>query len=127
MIKLPEMTTNKNGVAWLAEEIKRLEQKEAMQKQLLKQLGQDTMQSLKPSSLVKSAIGSIASSKSRQHTILDTSLGIGAGLLARKWYVGVSKNIFKKLAGIVIQNLTTGLVAKKMPAVRDKISSLRSK
>ena len=118
---------NKKGSAWLAGEIKQLEQQEAMQTAALKQLGHETLQSLKPSSLVESAIGSFTASKNLQHNLLDTSLGIGAGLLARKWYVGASKNMFKKLAGFVLQNITTGMVAKKMPDVRDKISSLRTK
>jgi len=121
------MTTSKNGAAWLADEIKLLEQREARQTELLKKMGNETLQSLKPSSLVKSAIGSITASKNLQHNILDTSLGIGAGLLARKWYVGASRNIFKKLAGFVLQNITTGVIAKKMPGVREKISSLRTK
>lgn len=121
------MTTEKNGSTWLAAAIKNLEQKEAMQMELLKQQGHETLQSLKPSSLVRSAISSVATSKNLQHNIVDTSIGIGAGLLARKWYQGGSKNIFKKLAGFMLQNLTTGIVAKKMPDVREKISSLRTK
>lgn len=121
------MTTNKNGAAWLANEIKLLEEKEFMQMELLKQQGRETLQSLKPSSLVKSAISSVTMSKNLPQNIIDTSLGIGAGLIAKKWYLGASKNIFKKIAGFVLQNITTGLVAKKMPAVREKISSLRTK
>lgn len=121
------MTIEKNGTAWLAAEIKNLEQKEIMQMELLKQQGHETLQSLKPSSLVRSAITSVTASKNLQQNIIDTSLGIGAGLLARKWYQGSSKNIFKKLAGFLLQNITTGIVAKKMPDVREKISSLRTK
>lgn len=121
------MTTNKKGTAWLADEIKRLEQKEFLQMEMMKQLKQDTLHSLKPSSLVKSAISGIMSQKNTKHTILRTSLSIGAGLLASNWYIGASKNIFKKLAGFALQKLTTGLVAKKMPGITDKISSLRTK
>lgn len=121
------MTTKKNSSGWLVEEIRRLEQKEAMQINLLKLQGQETLHSLKPSSLVKSALGTVATSKDFKKNVIDTSLGIGAGLLARKWYVGASKNIFKKLAGFLLQNITTGVVTKKMPAVRERISSFTTK
>lgn len=119
--------TNKGGSAWLAEEISQLEQKELMQRELLKSQLHQTVESLKPSSLVKSAFNSITSAKNFKSNVLDTSLGIGAGLLAKKWYLGASRNIFKKLAGFVLQNITTGLVTKKMPGIREKISSLRTK
>lgn len=121
------MTTKKNNSGWLIEEIRRLEQKETMQINLLKLQGHEILQSLKPSSLVKSALGTVVISKGLKKNVIDTSLGIGAGLLARKWYVGASKNIFKKLAGFILQNITTGVITKKMPAVREKISSFTTK
>jgi hypothetical protein len=121
------MTTNKNGAAWLAEQIELLQQKETLQTKRLKYYAGETVQSLKPFELVKSAISGIATSPNFKQNILDTSIGIGAGLIARKWYVGTSDNIFKKIAGFLLQNITTAIVAKKMPGVRDKISHTDTK
>lgn len=114
------MTTNQPGAAWLADELLKLEQKEKQLKDLLKHQSQEMVESLKPLALMKSAVGTIASSKNMQRNILDTSLGIGAGLLAKNWYIGASRSIFKKLTGFIIQKITTGFVTKKMPAVRKK-------
>lgn len=121
------MTIKQNGAAWLTEQIKQLKEKEALQHQMLKDEANALLQSLKPASLVKSAVSSIANSKNLTQNIVDTSLGIGAGLLAKKLYLRGSKNIFKKLAGFVLQNVTTGLVSRKMPDIREKISSLNTK
>lgn len=121
------MTTSRNGAAYLNEQIKALEEKEAVQTLLLKQYARETADSFKPSSMIKSAFGSVASSKHLQQNILDTSLGIGAGLIARKVYERGSKNIFKKLVGFVLQNLTTGFISKKMPGIREKIAAIQTK
>lgn len=120
------MTTKTTGAVYLSEQIKLLEEKEAAQTAILKMYVAEMLESIKPSSLFKSAVKEVVGSKDLQQNILDTSVGIGAGLLARKLYQGASKSIFKKLAGFVLQNLTTGIVTKKMPGIREKISNLQA-
>lgn len=117
------MTTDKKGAAWLAAEIKQLEDKESLQQLLFREQVKQTLESLKPSSMVKSAFHSVTAGKNFKGNLVNASIGIGAGLLAKKWYMGASKSIFKKVAGWALQKITTRVVTSKLPAIiRNKFS-----
>ena len=118
------MKHNITNMADLTQKIKELEAVEAMQIAGIKLQKQEILEGLRPSALIKNAFNEITSSKEIQHNAIDTSLGIGAGLLARKLFTLNSKNIFRKMTGFALQFITTSLVAKKMPVIRGKISEL---
>ena len=105
----------------LDKKIKELEIVEARQLADIKEQFSVVKQSLRPSSLVKQAFNDIKGSKKIQRNALDTSVGMGAGFLARKIITFNSKNILRKLTGYALQYITTKLVTKKMPGIRGKI------
>jgi hypothetical protein len=112
------------SMADLAEKIKELEALEKRQMAGIKVQMQEISEDLKPAVLVKNAFNEIAGNTNLKHTIIDTSLGIGAGFLARKLFTSNSKNIFRKMTGYALQLIATNIVTKKMPVMREKITDL---
>lgn len=111
-------------MADLAVRIQEMELKEAIQLAGIKAQCVELTECLKPSKLVKNAFNGILGSKSVQHTIIDTSLGLGAGWAVNKILTRNSKNIFRKMTGYALQLITTSLITKKMPEIREKITEL---
>lgn len=95
-----------------------LEMLEERQTVFLKDQLAITLHSLRPSSLVRSAVGDIVSSPAIQKNILDTSLSMGAGWVAKKIVGFNSPGIFRKLAGFIIQKAVTKIAAKKISRLR---------
>ncbi|MBL0357625.1 MAG: hypothetical protein IPP72_12425 [Chitinophagaceae bacterium] len=109
----------------LAIQIKELEAVETEQMALLKTQALKVLEGFKPTSILKSTIAEIASSKDLKAGAVDISLGMGAGWLVRKAFQANSKNIFRKLTGFVLQTITTSIITRKMPVLRQKISDLQ--
>ncbi len=114
----------KNGIANMTdldERIKQLEALQAVQLTALKIQSRELMEDLKPSALLKTAFKDVVSSKAVKSDVMNTSIGMGAGWVARKLFTFNSKNLFRKVAGYALQYITTNLVTKKIPAIKDKI------
>jgi hypothetical protein len=108
----------------LAVRIHQLEEEEKQKTAALKTQVTVVLDGFRPSSLLKSAVSEIATSKSLREGAIDTSIGLGAGWLVRKIYQANSKSIFKKLTGFILQSLTTGFVTGKIPEIRQKVADL---
>lgn len=117
----------KNNVATmtdLAVKIRELEVTEAIQLASIKAQAYELSQRLKPSALIKTAFNDIIGSKNLQRNALDTSLGLGAGWVARKIFARNSTNMFRKMTGYILQLIITSLATKKIPRLREKMSDL---
>jgi hypothetical protein len=106
----------------LAKKISELEAVETIQCAALFAQANKLRNDIRPSSLLKSAFAGLTSSKTLQHGAIDTSLGLGAGWLVKKLVQSGSKNIFRRLAGTVLQTVATGIFTSKMPLIRQKIT-----
>lgn len=106
----------------LAKRITELEAVETMQRTALFAQANVLRNHIRPSSILKNAFAGITSSKTLQNGAIDTSLGLGAGWLVKKLVQANSKNIFRKLAGSVLQTIATGIFTSKMPLIRQKIT-----
>ena len=106
----------------LQNRIKELQALEARQMAGLKQQVSDTAESLRPSNLVKGVFNEMAASKSLKRDALNASLGIGAGMLIKKIITYKSKGLLWKVAGFVLQAVTTTLVSKNLPNLRQNIA-----
>lgn len=95
-----------------------LEMLEERQTVLLKDQLAVTLNSLRPSSLITSAVGDVVASPAIQKNILDTSLSMGAGWVAKKIVGFNSPGVFRKLAGFLIQKAVTKIAAKKISRLR---------
>ena len=106
-------------MAGLRKRILEAEQVHAKLSAEFKQSVINVVDSISPSSLLKNALKDIGSSHELRTTVLDTAIGIGAGFLGKKLYVGNSGNVFKKVAGTAVQFLITYFVRKKIPELRE--------
>ena len=109
--------TSLNGIN---EKISELEELEARQIMAVKAHAFEISEALRPSVLVKNAFNEIFVSKNLQRNAIDTSMGIGVGWLVRRLFTINSKNIFRRMTGYALQVITTKLVTKNMPWIREK-------
>lgn len=98
--------------------ILKLEQLQAQQIIELKASGANIVDSFSPSHMLKSALKDVVQSPDLRNTAINTAIGIGAGLIGGKLYVGNSKNVFKKIAGSAVQFLIANFVRKKIPEIQ---------
>jgi hypothetical protein len=98
--------------------IRKLEQVEAQQIVELKTSVSDIIDSISPASMLKNALKDVVQSPDLRNNAINTAIGIGAGFLGKKLYIGNSKNIFKKVAGSAVQFLIANFVRKKIPEIQ---------
>ncbi len=113
-----------NTMSDLKVRIKELEALEARQVAGLKLQVHDTIEGMRPANLLKSAFNDMVGSKSLKQNAITASVGIGAGMLIKKIIMHKSKSLLGKMAGYGLQFLTTKLISKKLPALKQKIANL---
>jgi hypothetical protein len=96
----------------LQDAIQLLESEQEIKKQLLKEQFYITYESLKPLSLLKSAISELSSSPFMADDLSGTAIGLVSGYLTKKIFVGTSGSLIKKLAGSILQFGVANVVAQ---------------
>jgi len=96
-----------------------LEKLQASQLAGLQQAAAGLAENFSPSGLLKSALQDVVHSPDLRATAINAAIGLGAGYLGRKIYVGRSTNVFKKMAGSGIQFLIANFIRKKMPGIQE--------
>jgi hypothetical protein len=102
----------------LKEAIQLLESEQAVKKQLLKEQFYITYESLKPLSLLKSAINDLSSSPYLIDNLSGTAIGLVSGYLSKKIFVGASGNLIRKLLGSILQFGVANVVAKHSETIK---------
>jgi hypothetical protein len=92
--------------------IQNLEFEQEVQGQLLKEQFFLTFDSLKPANLIKNTLQDITSSPYLLDNMLGSVMGMFSGFLSKKIAVGTSHNLFRKMAGSLLQFGVTNLVAQ---------------
>ncbi len=92
-----------------------LEKVHALQMAELKMSAVGIVESFSPSNMIRGALKDVVQSPDLRNTVINTAIGIGAGFLGRKIYVGNSRNLFKKVTGSALQFLIANFVRKKIP------------
>ena len=103
----------------LESRILQLEKVQAQQMAELKMSAVGIVESFSPSNMLKSALKDVAGSPDLRSTAINTAIGIGAGFIGRKLFVGNSKNIFKKITGSAVQFVIANFVRKKIPQLQE--------
>jgi hypothetical protein len=104
----------------LREAIAALEIKSTAQQQALKERLHETTTSFKPSNLLKSAIHGFREKPKFQSSLLNSGIGLGVGLVAKRLLFGAKGGIIKKLVGKAVQLGVAKFVARKMPDIIHK-------
>ncbi len=111
---IPFSSTNELEARILA-----LEKVQAQQMAELKMSASGIIESFSPSNMLKSALNDVVHSPDVRSTVINAAIGIGAGFLGKKIYVGNSRNVFKKITGSAVQFLIANFVRKKIPVIQE--------
>ena len=90
--------------------IEALEHRKSLQEGMLTDQFHATVEHFKPMNLIKSAFHKVVEPGSTQSTILKTAGGLGAGLLAKKLFLGKSTSLLGKLAANALKIGATNTV-----------------
>jgi Ca2+/Na+ antiporter len=103
----------------LEKRIAELKELEAQQMAELKALAGTIADSVSPVGIIRSTLKDIAVSPDFRSNVINTAIGLGAGFLGRKLYVGNSKNIFRKITGSAVQFVLANFIRKKIPQIQE--------
>ncbi|MFT3909792.1 MAG: hypothetical protein QM737_10235 [Ferruginibacter sp.] len=103
----------------LDEAIIALEKKKVLQANLIREQYQQTIESITPANIIKSAFSGIMHSPEAKEGILKTAAGIGLGLLTKNLFWGRSSSLLKRFLG----NAMRVGVAKTAISNSDKIKA----
>ena len=113
------MATPFSTIHDLEARIRELEKVQTRQMAELKISAIGIVESFSPSNMLKSALKDVVHSPDLRSTAINAVIGIGAGFLGKKLYVGNSRNVFKKIAGSAVQFLIANFVRNKIPAIQE--------
>ena len=113
------MATPFSTIHDLEARIRELEKVQTRQMAELKISAFGIVESFSPSNMLKSALKDVVHSPDLRSTAINAVIGIGAGFLGKKLYVGNSRNVFKKIAGSAVQFLIANFVRNKIPAIQE--------
>ncbi len=116
-----------NNAIQLREAIAILKAETEVNKKILIEQFHNTYNSLKPVNIIKSAFAKITSLPVVASQVIDTSIGLGAGVLSKKILVGTSGNIFKKIFGVILELAVAGAVTKNADGIKRQGSELIKK
>ncbi len=98
--------------------IRALEARQKEEAKLLKIEFQDALESVRPINLIKSTFEQVKESTELKGNLLNTAIGLGAGFISKKAFVGFSHNPLKRMVGTAVMFGVTNLVAKNPLIVR---------
>jgi hypothetical protein len=107
-----------NNSAELHAAIEELEVQKEMQKDILVEKFHTIYESFKPMNLLKSSLNKIIKSPDVVDGIINTTIGLGTGLLSKNLLIGKSAGIVKKLLSTAVELGVVGLVSKNIDAVK---------
>lgn len=102
----------------LSDAILQLEGRKTDEEKMLKEQFLLAYNSIKPINLIKSTIKEAGSSPDLRTNILNTGVGLAAGYLTKKLFIGISNNPLKKIIGGVLMFGITNLVTKNPDVVK---------
>ena len=109
----------RNELGDLKHAIIALQQKRSIEREILAEQLYETYESIKPISLIKSTLKQVSSSSELKDKLIGNFMGIGTGILSRKFWVGSSHNPIKRLLGALIQFTITNVVSKNAEGIKN--------
>lgn len=116
-----------NPVASLKETIRLLEIKQAREGEELKEQFRLTIESLKPSNILKNSLRELTTSVEVKNSLFETIMSIISGYITKKIMIKSDGNPFLKIFGALLQFSITSLMAKNAEAIRLYITQLIEK
>ena len=113
--------------AELKASIRELELKTVQQEKALKDNLKATVHSFRPTNLVRLGLKNakkVAATRDIRSTAVNTFVGLAAGYLTRRFFIGKTSNIFKRTAAAAVQAAVTKMVFRKLPVIQEKTVKL---
>ena len=107
-----------NNLADLHTAIQKLEQQKESEKDLLIQQFHITTESLKPINILKNSLNKVIHSPSTVENIINTTVSLGVGLLSKKFLIGKSSSLVKKILGTAMEFGVAGLISKQSSSIK---------
>ena len=107
--------------------IRELELKTVQQEKALKDNLKATVHSFRPTNLVRlglTNVKKVAATRDIRSTAVNTFIGLAAGYLTKRFFIGKKGNIFKRTAGAAVQAAVTKMVFRKLPLIQEKTVKL---
>jgi len=104
--------------------IQELEIRKQLEKKQLAESFEVLKESLKPINLLKSTFNSVREAPGLGGMVVNTTLGMGAGLLSKRLMVGKSAGLLKKLFGSAVELGVAGLVANNSGTIKSAANQL---
>lgn len=114
------MKSKDTSLEKLYHKIAALQELEKLQLLELRQSALNVIHHLSPVNLLKETVKKVTASPDLRLSVMDTALGIGAGILGKKLFVGRSNNLLKKTGGLALEFLVSNFVRKQIPLLRKK-------
>lgn len=118
------MNTTIKNLDDLRYEIARLELKQELEKAILKDKLIETYEYFKPGNLIRNSMEEIVSSPNLRSGVINSALGIFAGIMAKKVVAGSTHNPIKQLLGVAMQFGISNLVSKNGDGLRMVVSQI---
>lgn len=99
----------------LEKKIREMEMLHDQQMAELKMSAAELVESLSPSRILNNVLQGITHSPAFRSTAITTAIGMGAGFLGKKLFLGHSENLFKKITGTALQFLVTNFISSRIP------------
>lgn len=104
--------------AELKDAIALLENKRMDEIQSIKEQFNQISETYRPLNIMKSAFRELTSSPDLKENVLNTTIGMAAGYLSKKIFIGLSHNPLRKLLGGILQYGMTNIVAKHPDGIK---------
>jgi hypothetical protein len=100
-------------------EIAQLQIKQSLQAQSVKEQFKNVRESLRPVNLIKSTFKEAIGSPDLMTNVLNAGVGLAAGIITKKMFVGSTHNPFKRILGTILEAGMATIVATKGDSIRD--------
>jgi hypothetical protein len=104
-------------IAELKSTIHGLENKQAYERDVLKEQLLYTYENLRPINILKNTFKEVYSAPDTKTNMVNTAVGIATGFIAKKVFLGKTQNPFKKLLGFIVEIAIANKVAKNMKRI----------
>ena len=115
-----------NTISELRDEIRLLEGKQSIQVQAMKEQFINVRESLRPVNLLKTTFKEVVSSPDLASNILNAAVGLSAGIISKRMFVGSTHNPIKRLFGTLLEAGVATVITTKGDSIRNSISHLIS-
>ena len=110
----------------LERRIKELETLKEIQKKDIKLIFRDVAHQLNPVTMIKNGMHTVVGTPGLGTSALGTAVSTSAGYISKKMVINKSHNLFRNIAGMVVEFIVVNIVRNKIPLFRGKAHAAKN-